>query len=219
MKARLLLTASLTLAFAAGIGVGLLAARAHIKQATPSEPLSENVASQSDTDDPSDGCRIGYRVSDDFYSDVPKVERWLYPGSKITCQDGGGGGSIGVIEWANEKRLIMTTPDAIDKVWAYYKKEFALREEGDMSGLSFGLFTNEPGKVTFWIDEELEKYNFPLPKSDHIQVKLFSMGSHRYHVVVCMFRGKKDEVTSVAVAYRKNKEALSMIRHLAKTNP
>jgi hypothetical protein len=244
MKTRLVFSGLLTVVFVVGIGVGFLAAPHRprdtaapvaenesiqtpappaLKRARPVYRVSthgENVASTPDSDPGSEGgCRIGYHFWEDFFSDVPTVEKWHYPGSKITRKDVGGGGSTGVIEWGSEERLVMTTPDNVDKVWKYYQTKLGLKEEGDMSGVTFGAFGNEPGKITFSIHEDLNLFTFPMPKSHHVGVKLFSMDSQRYHVVVCIIRANQDVLTSIAVAYRQNKEALSLLGHLAKTDP
>jgi hypothetical protein len=145
---------------------------------------------------------------------APSWETWQYPGSKVDSSVGGGASSSLQMEFGTTERIALVTPDAFDKVWAFYQEKCQFRGHiGEGSSYSPWSQAGFRGHSTIIkLSNEVHAYSFAGPKSDALTARAFTVHSLRYQLVGFVYRPRGAESTCILLAYRPNKEFVSILK-------
>jgi hypothetical protein len=153
---------------------------------------------------------VSIRIGDpELLTAAPSWETWKYPESKVESSSTGSTGfSSGEMEFGATERIALVTPDEFDKVWAFYKENCQLQDLG--SGSSTYRF--EGNALYIKLFDDVQAHSFAGPKSDALTARAFTVHSLRYQLVGFVYRPKGATSTCVLLAYRPNKEFVSILR-------
>jgi hypothetical protein len=197
------------LSLGVGIAIGFFAANRSAGTESGTKPSTE-----------SGEPPISFRVGDPevLLAAAPAWDTWKYPDSKVeSSTTGGGSGPMAGMKFGNTERIALTTPDAFDKVWAFYKEKCQLSEllsESVRNPFQAGV----TGKLrTVKVFNAPQGFSFAGPKSDALTSRAFTVHSLRYQLVGFVYRPKGAESTCILLAYRPNDEFVSLLKdHVVK---
>jgi hypothetical protein len=209
MGKRVAITLGVVLVVAGAFGAGWLA------RGQPAAPTSGTKPSTESGEPP-----ISFRVGDPevLLAAAPAWDTWKYPDSKVeSSTTGGGSGPMAGMEFGNTERIALTTPDAFDKVWAFYKEKCQLSEllsESVRNPFQAGVTGKQR---TIKVFNAPQGFSFAGPKSDALTSRAFTVHSLRYQLVGFVYRPKGAESTCILLAYRPNDEFVSLLKdHVVK---
>lgn len=195
------------LLLAAGVAIGWFAST--LFSGGPTSPQSEKPAPQSEKP------ALSFRIGDpELLTAAPSWETWKYPDSNVDSSIGPGGSGSGQIEFGGTARIALVTPDEFDKVWAFYKEKCQL-DRDNLIGSSYSPFSEASFRGDSWIIKlrnDVQAYSFAGPKSDALTARAFTVHSLRYQLVGFVYRPKGAESTCILLAYRPNKEFVSILK-------
>jgi hypothetical protein len=191
-----IVVASLVL-FGAGVAVGWFAAKRGTDTTQPNTPGKPVVF---------------YRADKDVLAPVPSWEEWRYPDSRPHNTSTGGGATVGEIEISGAARVVLVTPDDFEKVWAFYKDKFKLRDPGDASSSHRFEGGGNEQAVTVKIFDDVQAHTLEGPKSEGVQARGFSVQSLRYSLAGFVFRPKGGDATTIMLVYRPNTEFIGLLK-------
>jgi hypothetical protein len=117
------------------------------------------------------------------------------------------------MEFGATARIALVTPDEFDKVWAFYQEKCQIRDY--LGGETYSPFSQSGFRGDSWIitlRNDAQAYSFAGPKSDALTARAFTVHSLRYQLVGFVYRPKGAESTCILLAYRPNKEFVSILR-------
>jgi hypothetical protein len=180
----------------AGVAIGWFAAKGSANtagQGTPGLPV------------------ISFRAGDkDLLAPAPSWEEWKYPQSRVHNSSTGDRSKIGEIELGSMDRAALVTPDAFDKVWAFYKEKCQLCDYAG-STRRFAGGGNEQA-VTVTIFDDIQAHRLEGPKSELVQARAFSVQSLRYSLIGFVYRPRRSDSTCILLVYRPHPEFIGLLK-------
>ncbi len=158
---------------------------------------------------PSEKPPVTFRISDpEILTAAPAWENWKYPDSQVYKSSTGGGWSSGEMEFGATEQIALVTPDDFDKVWAFYQEKYKFPPLGGGTG----EHNFEANVLTIKLFDDVHAFSFAVPKSDLLAARAFTVHSPRYQLVGFVYRPKGAESTCILLAYRPNKEFVSILK-------
>jgi hypothetical protein len=148
----------------------------------------------------------------ELLSDPPSWKDWQYPGSRIHMSQTGSGHALGGIEFGNADRVVLTTPDDFDTVWAFYQDTCKLKDPGTNS-MEFRLeVTGSGNSMTLKIFDDILSHSFEGPANEFVRTRGFVVESLRYTFVGFVSRPVASNSTDIFLVYRPNREFISLLK-------